>query len=181
MSTPPLEQRPPYSSLYARRLCSNSIETISSKALLRFIERYRRFLSTGRQNALESQQPRQVAAQVLSFGLILSTVFMVRRFRISGLSQIAYLNLQMWKGLSVLTNSPSPIVVVLSGSMEPAFQRGDLLFLNNRDFMSEPGVGDIVVYNVDGKYIPIVHRIIQNWEGYVSSMRRSHLLFTHLL
>lgn len=31
--------------------------------------------------------------------------------------------------LSVVTDSPSPIVVVLSGSMEPAFQRGDLLFL----------------------------------------------------
>jgi signal peptidase I len=87
----------------------------------------------------------------------------------------------MWKGLSVITNSPSPIVVVLSGSMEPAFQRGDLLFLNNRDIVSEPGVGDIVVYNVDGKNIPIVHRIIQKWEGYVSSMRRSRLLFTHLL
>jgi signal peptidase len=73
----------------------------------------------------------------------------------------------MWKGLSVITNSPIPIVVVLSGSMEPAFQRGDLLFLNNRDILSEPGVGDIVVYNVDGKDIPIVHRIIQKWEGYV--------------
>lgn len=34
--------------------------------------------------------------------------------------------------LSVVTDSPSPIVVVLSGSMEPAFQRGDLLFLCTR-------------------------------------------------
>ena len=39
----------------------------------------------------------------------------------------------LWKGLSVATDSPSPIVVVLSGSMEPAFQRGDLLFLWNRN------------------------------------------------
>ena len=31
----------------------------------------------------------------------------------------------------VVTGSESPIVVVLSGSMEPAFQRGDLLFLTN--------------------------------------------------
>jgi hypothetical protein len=49
------------------------------------------------------QNPRQAAAQLLNFGLILSTAFM------------------MWKGLSVLSDSPSPIVVVLSGSMEPAF------------------------------------------------------------
>jgi signal peptidase I len=66
----------------------------------------------------------------------------------------------MWKGLSVVTNSPSPIVVVLSGSMEPAFQRGDLLFLWNRNFMRETDVGEIVVYNVQGKDIPIVHRCV---------------------
>ena len=29
-----------------------------------------------------------------------------------------------------MTGSESPIVVVLSGSMEPAFYRGDLLFLH---------------------------------------------------
>ena len=38
--------------------------------------------------------------------------------------------LVLWKGLGILTNTESPIVVVLSGSMEPAFRRGDLLFLN---------------------------------------------------
>ena len=39
--------------------------------------------------------------------------------------------LMIWKGLMVVTGSESPIVVVLSGSMEPAFQRGELLFLTN--------------------------------------------------
>ncbi|KAL1863936.1 hypothetical protein VTK73DRAFT_6336 [Phialemonium thermophilum] len=91
------------------------------------------------------QNPRQAAAQLLNFGLILSSAFM------------------MWKGLSVVTNSPSPIVVVLSGSMEPAFQRGDLLFLNNRDIPSEPDVGDVVVYNVQEKSIPIVHRVVRKF------------------
>ena len=32
----------------------------------------------------------------------------------------------------VATNSQSPVVVVLSGSMEPGFYRGDILFLYNR-------------------------------------------------
>jgi len=37
-------------------------------------------------------------------------------------------------------------VVVLSGSMEPAFQRGDILFLNNQD---DPiRVGEIVVFKI---------------------------------
>lgn len=64
-----------------------------------------------------------------------------------------------WKTLSVITNSHSPIVVVLSGSMEPAFQRGDILFLWNRD--SQAKVGDVVVYDIQGKSIPIVHRVLR--------------------
>lgn len=89
--------------------------------------------------------PRQAASQILNFALILSTAFM------------------MWKGLSVISNSPSPIVVVLSGSMEPAFQRGDLLFLWNRNLMEETKVGEVVVYNVRGKDIPIVHRVVRKF------------------
>ena len=75
----------------------------------------------------------------------------------------------MWKGLSVISDSPSPIVVVLSGSMEPAFQRGDPLLLWNRNFFSETNVGEIVGYNVKGKDIPIVHRVVRKFgTGFVS-------------
>ncbi|TGZ85213.1 signal peptidase complex catalytic subunit SEC11 [Ascodesmis nigricans] len=110
---------------------------------------------------LRRLKPRQMLAQILNFGLILATAFM------------------MWKGLSVVADSPSPIVVVLSGSMEPAFQRGDLLFLWNRNLelnyagpTPAPGstfggtkVGEIVVYNVKGKDIPIVHRVMRRHKG----------------
>ncbi|ORY30999.1 hypothetical protein BCR39DRAFT_527567 [Naematelia encephala] len=69
--------------------------------------------------------------------------------------------LMMWKGLCLVTNSESPIVVVLSGSMEPAFYRGDILFLvNPPDVPYE--VGDITVYKIPGGDIPIVHRVIQS-------------------
>jgi len=84
---------------------------------------------------------RQTMTQALNFALVLSTAFM------------------LWKGLSIITASSSPIVVVLSGSMEPAFQRGDLLFLWNRAPRAE--VGEVVVYNVRGKDIPIVHRVVR--------------------
>jgi signal peptidase I len=68
----------------------------------------------------------------------------------------------LWKGLGVFTDSPSPIVVVLSGSMEPIFHRGDLLILSHRKPAVD--VGDVVVYNVKGRDIPIVHRVIsQHW------------------
>ncbi|RPB24082.1 signal peptidase-like protein complex catalytic subunit SEC11 [Terfezia boudieri ATCC MYA-4762] len=93
--------------------------------------------------SLSSCNPHLLLAQSLNFGLILSTAFM------------------LWKGLSLVSNSPSPIVVVLSGSMEPAFWRGDLLVLWNRDMGNWAGTGAVVVYNVVGKSIPIVHRIMR--------------------
>ena len=63
----------------------------------------------------------------------------------------------IWKGLMFITKSESPVVVVLSGSMEPAFQRGDILFLNNQD---DPiRVGEIVVFKIKDRDIPIVHRV----------------------
>jgi signal peptidase len=96
-------------------------------------------------SSLTSLQPRQLFTQVLNFALVLSTAFM------------------LWKGLSITTDSSSPIVVVLSGSMEPAFQRGDLLFLWNRG--QDTKVGEIVVYNVKGKDIPIVHRVVRRFGG----------------
>lgn len=66
----------------------------------------------------------------------------------------------------VVTGSESPIVVVLSGSMEPAFHRGDLLFLTN--FREEPvRVGEIVVFKVEGRDIPIVHRVLKLHEKFV--------------
>lgn len=44
--------------------------------------------------------------------------------------------------------------------MEPAFRRGDLLFLSLPP--KEPlQTGDITVYNVPGAEIPIVHRVIE--------------------
>ena len=66
--------------------------------------------------------------------------------------------LMLWKGLMIVTNSESPIVVVLTGSMEPSFFRGDILFIN-WDYTT-PSPGDIVVYKVPNQAIPIVHRVI---------------------
>ncbi|RCK66567.1 Signal peptidase complex catalytic subunit SEC11 [Candida viswanathii] len=73
---------------------------------------------------------RQQLSQFLTLAYVFSSAFM------------------LWKTLSVIANSHSPIVVVLSGSMEPAFQRGDILFLWNRDSRQKVA-------------IPIVHRVLR--------------------
>lgn len=44
--------------------------------------------------------------------------------------------------------------------MEPAFFRGDLLLLTNKQ--DDPiRAGDITVFRIDGRDIPIVHRVIK--------------------
>jgi signal peptidase I len=72
---------------------------------------------------------------------------------------VVFSALIIWKGAMCLTRSESPVVVVLSGSMEPAFQRGDVLFLNNHD--AAINVGEVVVFKIAGKDIPIVHRVLR--------------------
>merc|ERR1719400_1994091 len=42
---------------------------------------------------------------------------------------VLFTALMIWKGLMIATGSDSPIVVVLSGSMESAFYRNDYCFL----------------------------------------------------
>jgi signal peptidase len=61
---------------------------------------------------------RTLIEQAVSFGLIVVTALMI------------------WKSLIIVFQSESPIVVVLSGSMEPGFYRGDLLLLfqSEKDF-----------------------------------------------
>jgi len=85
---------------------------------------------------------RHVLLQVLNFASVLTSGLMI------------------WKGLGLITNTESPIVVVLSGSMEPAFHRGDLLFLVNPSNQRYE-TGDITVYSIPGQDIPIVHRVLE--------------------
>ena len=54
--------------------------------------------------------------------------------------------LSMWNIGKIITNTESPIVVVLTGSMEPAFFRGDLLAVSH--FKEDLTVGDIIVFKI---------------------------------
>ena len=47
--------------------------------------------------------------------------------------------------------------------MEPAFQRGDILFLNNA--VHKVYVGDVVVFKIKDRDIPIVHRVLKVHEN----------------
>ncbi|RVW84414.1 Signal peptidase complex catalytic subunit SEC11A [Vitis vinifera] len=155
-------------------------------------------------DSIKSIQIRQVLSQAVSLGMIVTSALII------------------WKALMCITGSESPVVVVLSGSMEPGFKRlqasifmeAALFLLNMYEFVSswaltsgEGGrhngplgpkinngirgwvdglvedylipvfeerdilflhmskdpirAGEIVVFNVDGREIPIVHRVIK--------------------
>ena len=76
---------------------------------------------------------------------------------------VVFSALMLWKGLMVLSGSESPVVAVMSGSMEPGFHRGDILFL---ELTSIPFTsGDVTVFTIEGREVPIVHRSLNIHAG----------------
>ena len=63
----------------------------------------------------------------------------------------------IWRALCYFLCNDSPIVCILSESMEPGFYRGDILFLAPKEY----DVGSICVFQVYRDSIPIVHRVIK--------------------
>lgn len=68
----------------------------------------------------------------------------------------------IWKAIGIFLNNDSPIVVVLTASMEPGFNRGDILLLKPK---LNYEISDMVVFQLDKGEIPIVHRCIKKFPG----------------
>ena len=68
-----------------------------------------------------------------------------------------------WKAICCILDNDSPIVCVLTQSMEPGYRRGDILLLGSRsrDGIRPFAVGDTAVWSVKEGTIPIVHRVIK--------------------
>jgi signal peptidase len=101
----------------------------------------------------ESSLKRKIIVTVILLGLAFSGAFL-----------IYYI-------MQIALNTESPMVVVVSGSMEPKLHRGDLLFLKGKDAEDikngtiEGKEGDIIVFDARGLWItapsdPIVHRVV---------------------
>jgi signal peptidase len=66
--------------------------------------------------------------------------------------------------LQIALNTSTPMVVVVSGSMEPNINKGDLLFIQGVD-PEDIEIGDVIVYDAYGLWWgapedPIVHRVV---------------------
>ena len=131
-------------------------------------------------------KPRQVRCSIALLALVGTCLAGSQlAFQVLNLAMVVFSALIIWKTAMVLTISESPVVVVLrwvglqraaslggpsqhrfvfahSGSMEPAFQRGDVLFLDNHP--TRINVGEIVVYSISDRDVPIVHRVLETHE-----------------
>ncbi|CAL5985740.1 Microsomal_signal peptidase 18 kDa subunit [Hexamita inflata] len=82
-----------------------------------------------------------------------------------------------WNFCKFYLKNDIPITVVLTGSMEPGFQRGDVMPVQTWN-NSLVEVGDIIVYQQSKRPVPIVHRVLDRrqimWPGTNTSDNATH-------
>jgi len=69
------------------------------------------------------------------------------------------LALVMNYGLGYVLGAEKPVMAVMSDSMEPTYERGDLVVIKGIE-KEEIEQGDVVVYYNRFKHIPVVHRVV---------------------
>lgn len=62
-----------------------------------------------------------------------------------------------WKLVVFLLNTPYPLVVVTSDSMNPSIRRGDILMIEG---IRSPSIYDVIVFSLPCQDMSIVHRVI---------------------
>lgn len=74
--------------------------------------------------------------------------------------------LALHNGLKIALHTDAPLVIVVSGSMEPVFYRGDVVLLKGVN-PEEIRIGDVVVYERPYTKYPIIHRVrkIKEYNG----------------
>jgi len=61
----------------------------------------------------------------------------------------------------IIMRTDSPMMAVVSNSMYPTFERGDLIFVKGVDSPDEIKRGDIIVFQLDGDPETKVHRVVE--------------------
>lgn len=69
-----------------------------------------------------------------------------------------FMALVVWQGAVAASGSDNPVVVIVSGSMEPAMFRGDMAIIHNT--ITPVAIDEVIVFRVKDRPIPIIHRVI---------------------
>lgn len=66
-----------------------------------------------------------------------------------------------WNICKLYLGNDIPLTVVLTGSMEPGFNRGDVMAVQSWNDNRDIAVGNIVVWQQQTRPVPIVHRLLE--------------------
>jgi len=61
----------------------------------------------------------------------------------------------------IILRTDSPMMAVVSNSMKPTFERGDLIFIKGVDLPDKIKQGDIIVFRLEGDQMTKVHRVVE--------------------
>jgi len=88
---------------------------------------------------------------------------------LSAILIIAILYFGIQGAIFIILRTDSPMMAVVSDSMKPTFERGDLIFVKGVDSPDEIKQGDIIVFQLKGDPETKVHRVvdIENNNGQV--------------
>jgi signal peptidase len=85
----------------------------------------------------------------------------VAREVITAILIIAILYFGLRGTLMLLLNTETPMMAVVSNSMKPTFERGDLLIVEGISSPTDIRRGDIIVYRSESQGALIVHRVVE--------------------
>lgn len=85
----------------------------------------------------------------------------VVREALSAILIIAILYFGIQGAIFIILRTDSPMMAVVSNSMYPTFERGDLIFIKGVDSPDEIKQGDIIVFQLEHESITKVHRVIE--------------------
>lgn len=80
---------------------------------------------------------------------------------LSALLAIGVLYFGVQGALFLALRTDSPMMAVVSDSMKPTFERGDLIIVRGVSSPEEISVNDIIVFKLEGHRVSTVHRVVE--------------------
>lgn len=83
------------------------------------------------------------------------------REALSAILIIAILYFGIQGAIFIILRTDSPMMAVVSNSMKPTFERGDLIFVKGVDSPGKIKQGDIIVFRLENERETKVHRVVE--------------------
>lgn len=78
----------------------------------------------------------------------------------------------LYQTAGIFLNTDVPVVTVVSNSMSPQFERGDIIVVHGTPFdelEADPQSGDVIIFQSELMQMPIIHRVIDRTDDTVET------------